>query len=147
MFFYKSSPKSPNKLLLFFFFWRTPSVLHTTRPAARYIFLDFPKKKIQKGCRYIGAILDFLGFLRRYLLEVFSRSSCRNFIQSISRHNLKLESWDEKPSFPKQKKNVLFLVSSHTVFSLHKFVRSFQDDKLSLGATCEQTINKLLFSD
>ena len=46
----------------FLFFWRTPPLSHTTRPAARYIFLDFPKKKIQKGCRYIGAIIDFLGF-------------------------------------------------------------------------------------
>ena len=45
-----------------FFFGAHQPVPHTTCPAARYIFLDFPKKKIQKGCRYIGAIIDFLGF-------------------------------------------------------------------------------------
>ncbi len=45
-----------------FVFWRTPPVQHTTRPAVRYIFCFFLKRKKTKGCRYIGAILDFLGF-------------------------------------------------------------------------------------
>ncbi len=52
----KTKPqKNKNQVSLF---WRTPPVPHTTCPAARYIFLDFLKKKIQKGCRCIRAILD-----------------------------------------------------------------------------------------
>ena len=39
---------------------------YTNSPAARYIFLDFLKKKIQKGCRYVRAKLDLQVFQKHF---------------------------------------------------------------------------------
>ena len=62
--------------------------------------------------------------------------------ESISRQHLHLESWVMKCSNTKPK-TFFYVVSTQTVFNLHGFVRSFQDDKLGGGATwgsylCEQ---------
>ena len=54
---------------MFFFGAHLPN-LHNSCPAARYIFLDFLKKKIQKGYRYIGANLDFQNFQNSKKTEI-----------------------------------------------------------------------------
>ena len=44
----------------FFFLAHTSLFHYPSSPAARYIFLDFQKKKIQKGCRCIRAMQQFM---------------------------------------------------------------------------------------